>query len=99
MSIRIKEIGVRKVLGASMASIVFLFSKSYIRLLMMAFVIGIPLSHCILQLWIANFTYKAEISWMIFVAPVLIVSLLSWLAVSQLVKAALANPVNSLRHE
>jgi putative ABC transport system permease protein len=100
VSVRIKEIGVRKVLGASIASIVVLFTKGYVRLLVIAFVIGIPLAHYVLKLWIDNFAYKADISWMIFIVPVCIVSLLSWLAVSvQIVKAALMNPVNSLRHE
>ena len=100
VSVRIKEIGVRKVLGASIASIVALFTRGYVRLLVIAFVIGIPLAHYVLKLWIDNFAYKADINWMIFIVPVCIVSLLSWLAVSvQIVKASLMNPVNSLRHE
>lgn len=100
VSVRIKEIGVRKVLGASIANIVALFTKSYVRLLLISFVFGIPLAYYILQLWIDNFAYKADIGWIIFVVPVFTVSLMSWLAVSlQVVKAALMNPVHSLRHE
>jgi putative ABC transport system permease protein len=79
VSVRIKEIGVRKVLGASLANIVVLFTKSYVRLLLIAFVIGIPLAYYILNLWIDNFAYKADISWIIFVVPVFTVSLMSWL--------------------
>ncbi|MEX1240282.1 MAG: ABC transporter permease [Cyclobacteriaceae bacterium] len=89
VSVRIKEIGVRKVLGASIANIVVLFTKSYVRLLLIAFVMGIPLAYYILQFWIDNFAYKAVISWIIFVVPVFTVSFMSWLAVSvQVVKAA-----------
>ena len=100
VTVRIKEIGVRKVLGASVAGIVVLFAKSYMRLLLISFVIGIPLSYYVLSLWIDNFAYKADISWIIFVVPSCIVTMLACLAISvQTVKAALMNPVNSLRHE
>lgn len=91
---------VRKVLGASVTSIVVLFTQSYVRLLLIACVIGIPLAYYVLRLWIDNFAYKADIGWIIFVVPVFTVSLMAWLAVSlQVVKAALMNPVHSLRHE
>ncbi|MEX1240507.1 MAG: ABC transporter permease [Cyclobacteriaceae bacterium] len=100
VSVRIKEIGVRKVLGASISNIVLLFTKGYVRLLLIAFVMGIPLAYYILKLWIDNFAYKADIGWIVFVIPVFTVSVMSWLAVSlQVVKAALMNPVQSLRHE
>lgn len=100
VSVRIKEIGVRKVLGASIGSIVLLFSKAYFKLLVIAFLIGLPLAHYILNLWIDNFAYKADISLIIFIIPIAIVTLLSWLAVCvEILKAAVMNPVNSLRHE
>ena len=100
VSVRIKEIGVRKVLGASIGSIVLLFSKGYFKLLVISFCLGLPIAHYLLNLWIDNFAYKAQISLMSFIIPIGIVSLLSWLAVSvEILKAAVMNPVNSLRHE
>jgi putative ABC transport system permease protein len=100
VTVRTKEIGVRKVLGASITSIVVLFTRSYFKLLIIAFVIGIPLAHYILKLWINNFAYKTTIGWTVFIIPVCIISFLALLVISvQIVKAALSNPVNSLRQE
>jgi putative ABC transport system permease protein len=100
INVRIKEIGVRKVLGASVTSIVMLFTTSYVRLLFIAFVIGIPLSYYVLNLWIDNFAYKATFSAWLFLIPALVVTLLALVTVSmQVVKAGLSNPVESLRHE
>lgn len=100
VSARIKEIGVRKVLGASIGSIVLLFSKGYFKLLVFSFLTGIPLASYVLDLWVGNFAYKAEISFLTFLIPVVMVTLLSWLAVCvEILKAAAINPVNSLRHE
>lgn len=100
VTVRIKEIGVRKVLGASVSSILGLFAQGYFKLLLISFVTGIPLAYYVLKLWIENFAYKADIHWTTFIFPVILVSLLAMLAVSiQIINAALANPVNSLRHE
>jgi putative ABC transport system permease protein len=100
ITVRIKEIGVRKVLGASVENIIMLFSKDYIKLLMIASVIGLPLSYYILNLWLENFAYKAAISWWLFILPICVVTFLAFLAVSvQIMRAALTNPVDSLRHE
>jgi putative ABC transport system permease protein len=91
---------VRKVLGASVENIIMLFSKDYIKLLMIASVIGLPLSYYILNLWLENFAYKAAISWWLFILPICVVTFLAFLAVSvQIMRAALTNPVDSLRHE
>lgn len=100
VTVRMKEIGVRKVLGASVVNIIVLFSKDYAKLLLISFLIGIPLAYYILSLWLDNFAYKGEVGWILFLIPVLAVGLLSWVAVSlEILKAALTNPVNSLRHE
>ena len=100
VSVRIKEIGVRKVLGASIGSIVILFSKGYFKLLVISFCLGLPIAHYFLKLWIGNFAYQADISFMSFIIPIVIVSLLSWLAIMiEILKAAAMNPANSLRHE
>lgn len=98
VSTKIKEIGVRKVLGASIMNIMLLFGKGYFRLLAIAFVIGIPLASYILGLWVDNFAYKASIGWITFVVPVVVVTMLSLVAISfEVIKAALMNPVKSLR--
>jgi putative ABC transport system permease protein len=100
VSVRIKEIGVRKVLGASIGSIVLLFSKGYFKLLIISFCLGLPLAHYFLKLWIDNFAYKADVTFISFILPIARVSLLSWLAVIvEIFKAAMMNPVKSLRHE
>lgn len=79
-------------------TIVMLFWKSYMRLLLIAFIIGIPLSYYVLTFWLDNFAYRRDISWILFAAPVFIVSLLAAFAVSaQTIKAARVNPVDSLR--
>lgn len=100
VSVRFREIGVRKVLGASVSGIVMLFWKSYMRLLVIAFIIGIPISYYVLTFWLDDFAYRGKISWTLFVIPILIVSVLAGLAVAaQTVKAARVNPVDSLRCE
>jgi putative ABC transport system permease protein len=100
VTVRTKEIGVRKVLGASITSIVVLFTRSYFKLLVIAFVIGIPLAYYILRIWMNNFAYKTSIGWVTFIIPVCAISLLALLVISvQIIKAALSNPVNSLRQE
>jgi putative ABC transport system permease protein len=100
VTVRIKEIGVRKVLGASVSSIMLLFTRSYFNLLVISFVIGIPLANYFLGKWIDNFAYKTDISWTAYVAPMIIVTMLSFIAVSvEIIKAAMANPAKSLRSE
>jgi putative ABC transport system permease protein len=100
VTVRIKEIGVRKVLGASVSSILRLFAQGYFKLLLISFVTGIPLAYYVLKLWIENFAYRADIHWTTFIFPAVSVSLLAMVAMSmQIINAALANPVNSLRHE
>lgn len=100
VTVRMKEIGVRKVLGASLSGIVLLFTKDYVKLLLIAFFIGIPLAHYILNLWVENFEYKAAFSWWLFIIPAITVSILAMIAVSlQVINAALVNPAKSLRNE
>ena len=100
VTVRIKEIGVRKVLGASVSSIMLLFTKSYVKLLIISFAIGVPLANYFLGKWIDNFAYKTGIPWTSYVLPIIIVTILSFLAVSiEIIKAAMANPAKSLRSE
>jgi putative ABC transport system permease protein len=100
VTVRLKEIGIRKVLGASASNILLLFSKDYVMLLFLASVIGIPAAYYLLALWLDNFAYKAPLSWWLFITPVVVVALFAVFAVSgQILKAALMNPVNTLRQE
>ena len=100
VTVRIKEIGVRKVLGATVPNIMLLFTKSYFKLLIISFALGIPLASYFLGKWIDNFAYKTGIPWTSYVIPMLIVTMLSFLAVStEIVKAAMTNPAKSLRSE
>ena len=97
---RIKEIGVRKVLGASEARIVAMLTKDFIRLVALALVIAFPLAWWAMNKWLDNFFYRIDISWWMFVLAGSVAVMIAFLTVSyQSVKAAIANPVKSLRTE
>jgi putative ABC transport system permease protein len=97
---RTKEIGVRKVLGASVRNITLLLSKDFIKLVIIAIVVAAPIAWWGVHNWLQNFAYRISITWWMFAAAGLFVILLAMLTVSyQAIKAALANPVNSLRTE
>jgi len=95
-----KEVGIRKVLGASVQSIVFLFSKEFTLLIGIAFLIAVPLGYFLMQQWLLGFYYHIEISWAFFALAIVISIIIAWLTVGyKAVKAGLANPVKSLRTE
>jgi len=97
---RLKEVGVRKVLGASMQSVVYLFSKEFILLIGIAFLIAAPLSWYFLHQWLQNFQYRINISWWVFLLGGLASLTVALLTVSyKAVKAAQTNPVKTLRSE
>ncbi|HEY4288182.1 MAG TPA: ABC transporter permease [Puia sp.] len=97
---RIKEIGVRKVLGASIANIVLLLSKDFVMLILVAFVIAAPVAWWIMHQWLQDFAYRIVLSPWIFVAAGLLAILIALATISfQAIKAALMNPVKSLRSE
>lgn len=97
---RTKEVGVRKVLGASVASITFTLGKDFIKLVFIAIVVGSPLAYFCMQSWLNHFAYRIAIHAWIFLAAGISVILIAFLTVSsQAVKAAIANPVKSLRTE
>ena len=97
---RTKEIGIRKVMGASATNITLLLSKDFTKLVIIAFGIAIPVAYFIMQQWLKGFAYRTDISPWVFLVAGLGALLIAWLTVSwQSIRAALANPVDSLRNE
>ena len=97
---RIKEVGIRKVLGATSANIVYLFSKEFIILIAIAFAIATPIAWYYMHQWLQNYAYRINVSWVIFLAGGLVAIVIALATISmQAIKAAMANPVKSLRTE
>jgi putative ABC transport system permease protein len=97
---RIKEIGIRKVLGASITAISTLLSKDFLILVLIAFVIASPIAWWMMHSWLEDYSYRVNISWWIFVVTGTVSMSIALLTVSyQAIKAALANPARSLRSE
>ena len=97
---RTKEIGIRKVLGASVISITTLLSKDFIKLVFISIVIASPIAYYLMDLWLQDFEYKVEISWWIFALAGFFAILIALLTVSfQAVRTAMMNPVKSLKTE
>lgn len=97
---RIKEVGIRKVLGATSANIVYLFSKEFIILIVIAFAIATPVAWYYMHQWLQDYAYRIDVSWVIFFASGMAAIIIALATISfQAIKAALANPVKSLRTE
>jgi predicted permease len=97
---RTREVGIRKVLGASIGSIVYLFSKEFIALIVLAFALGAPAAWYLMNGWLQTFAYRISPGVWVFVAAIATSLLIGWATVGyKAVKAALANPVKSLRSE
>ena len=97
---RIKEVGIRKVLGATAGSIVYLFSKEFFILISIAFVIATPVAWYYMHSWLQDYVYRINISWWIFFAGGIVAVVIALVTVSfQAIRAAIANPVKSLRAE
>jgi putative ABC transport system permease protein len=95
-----KEVGIRKVLGASAANIVVMFSKEFTLLIAVSFFIATPVAWYAMNGWLQNFVYRINIGWGVFALAIAATLLIAWLTVGyRAVKAALANPVKSLRTE
>jgi ABC-type antimicrobial peptide transport system permease subunit len=97
---RIKEIGVRKVLGASVSNITVLLSRDFVVLVMISILIASPIAWVAMYKWLQSYSYRVGISWMVFAASGLLAIVIALATVSfQAVKASVANPVKSLRTE
>ena len=97
---RIKEVGIRKVLGATAGSIIYLFSKEFILLISIAFVIATPIAWYFMNQWLQEYVYRINISWWLFAGGGLVAIIIALATISfQAIKAAIANPVKSLRTE
>jgi putative ABC transport system permease protein len=97
---RTREIGIRKVLGASIGGIIRLLSRDFLGLVVVAMLIAFPLSWFVMQRWLQDFAYRISIGWESFAVAAVLAIGIALLTVSfQAVKAALANPVKSLRSE
>jgi putative ABC transport system permease protein len=97
---RVKEIGIRKVLGASIGSIVLMLSKDFLKLVLIASVIAFPVAWFAMNKWLQDFAYRININWWIFILSALAAIIIAIMTISfQAIKAAMANPVKSLRTE
>jgi putative ABC transport system permease protein len=95
-----KEVGIRKVLGATVGNIVYLFSKEFTLLIIVAFVVAVPVSYYMMSNWLNNFVFRITISVWIFLIAIVSSIIIAWITVGyKAVKAATANPVKSLRSE
>jgi len=97
---RFREIGVRKVLGATVFSVVYLLSRNFIRLVLIAILIAMPIAWYTIESWLNGFAYRINIGWMVFIASAFTTVAIALLTISyESIKAARSNPVKSLRSE
>ncbi len=97
---RVKEIGVRKILGATIGQLAYTLSVDFIKLVIIAILIALPLGWFVMNRWLEDFSYHIQISWWVFITVAMLAIFISLLTVSyQAIKAAIANPVKSLRTE
>ena len=97
---RTKEIGIRKVMGASVTNILNLLSRDFLKLVIISFFIAAPVSWYFMQKWLIDFAYRTTISWKVFLVAGVIAMLIAIITISfQALKAAISNPIDSLKTE
>ena len=97
---RTKEIGIRKVLGASVSNIVTMLSTDFVKLVLISFVIATPIAWWFMNKWLQDFAFRIDLSWWIFAITGIVALFIALFTLSfQAIKAAISNPVNSLRTE
>jgi len=98
--LRFREIGIRKVLGASVSGIVALLAKDFVRLVLLGILIAVPVAWYAMKQWLAGFAYRTDLSWTVFLISAVATIGIALLTISlQSVKAAVANPIASLKTE
>ncbi|MGK0137780.1 MAG: putative ABC transport system permease protein, partial [Algoriphagus sp.] len=98
--VRIKEIGIRKVLGANVLEIIILLSRDFLVLILIAAVVATPLAWWFMQKWLRDFAYHIDIGWWAFIIPLMLVTTFTLVTVSyQSIRTALMNPIKSLKSD
>jgi len=100
LSRRVKEIGIRKVLGASLSSIIMLIAKDFLLLVLVATLLATPIAWYAMQKWLQSFAYRIDVQWYVFLAAGILAVGIAFVTIGiQAIRTAMANPVNSLRSE
>ena len=99
-SLRIKEVGIRKVMGASIMSILATLSADFMKPVLIAALVSLPFSYLLLRNWLSQYAYHISLTWYLLIVPVLLTVVTAWIILAiQLSKAAMINPVDTLKHQ